>query len=239
MVPGSVIYRGPSELDGAPIVVIATLRSNNHKTGNLVQTWIMREDIPPSAAAKSGADFSICGDCKHRQCDLNTCYVLPHRAPSGVWYRHQWKAGYPEGWPNMYMRAVRIGSYGDPAAVPIDVWDRLTDNGTVPFTGYTHQWRWATRLQKYCQASVDTLAEAEEAWALGWKTYRCRAVGEPLVYNEIQCPGALGENACIYCGLCDGKECNVSTEVHGLRYKVDKFQKFATIEKENDEQESP
>ena len=47
---GRILYEGPSMLDGAPIVVIATgfaERSGNDKTGAMIQTWILRADIPP------------------------------------------------------------------------------------------------------------------------------------------------------------------------------------------------
>ena len=40
---GRVIYRGPSLLDGKRIVVVATgfvKKSNNDKTGEMIQTWI-------------------------------------------------------------------------------------------------------------------------------------------------------------------------------------------------------
>ena len=39
---GYVIYKGPSLLDGAPIVVIAVIGSGNTKTGDMVQTYILR-----------------------------------------------------------------------------------------------------------------------------------------------------------------------------------------------------
>jgi hypothetical protein len=66
---GLVLYRGPSQLDGAPIIVVATGiagASRNAKTGDLIQTWILREDISPTEAVKTGADASICGTCPHR-----------------------------------------------------------------------------------------------------------------------------------------------------------------------------
>ena len=44
---GLVLYEGPSEIDGKPIVCIATLDSRNRKTGNMVQTWILRQDVSP------------------------------------------------------------------------------------------------------------------------------------------------------------------------------------------------
>ena len=44
-----IIPRGlaASRIDGSPIVVVATTSSNNEKTGNMVQAWILRRDVPP------------------------------------------------------------------------------------------------------------------------------------------------------------------------------------------------
>jgi hypothetical protein len=61
-----VIYRGPSRIDGKPIVVIATYSNRNSKTGAVVQTYIEREDINPLEASKTGEDESICGVCPLR-----------------------------------------------------------------------------------------------------------------------------------------------------------------------------
>jgi len=63
---GFVLYHGASTLDGAPIVAIATLKTANRKTGDMVQTWIMREDIKPVESIHTGADSSVCGDCPLR-----------------------------------------------------------------------------------------------------------------------------------------------------------------------------
>ena len=61
-----IIYKGPSLIDGKPIVVIATYSNRNTKTGNVVQTYILCEDINPLEASKTGADASICGTCPLR-----------------------------------------------------------------------------------------------------------------------------------------------------------------------------
>jgi hypothetical protein len=66
---GVIIYEGPSVIDGAPIVAIATgfkSPSSNDKTGTMIQVWILRADIAPHEAQKTGADESICGDCPMR-----------------------------------------------------------------------------------------------------------------------------------------------------------------------------
>ena len=47
---GFILYRGPSLLDGSPIVVVATMASSNRKTGltgkkNMVQVWILADAV--------------------------------------------------------------------------------------------------------------------------------------------------------------------------------------------------
>ena len=66
---GVVLYNGPSLIDGAPIIAIAcriTEASENSKTGAMIQTFILRRDIAPHLALKTGADSSVCGDCPLR-----------------------------------------------------------------------------------------------------------------------------------------------------------------------------
>jgi len=53
---GFILYRGPSLLDGKPIVVVAiTKESKNSKTGSMLQTYIIRSDMHPVAAVRKGA----------------------------------------------------------------------------------------------------------------------------------------------------------------------------------------
>ena len=73
---GVILYQGASALDGAPIVVIAnriTAASTNAKTGAMIQTFIIRSDIDPLTALKTGFDASVCGDCQHRPANNGSC----------------------------------------------------------------------------------------------------------------------------------------------------------------------
>jgi hypothetical protein len=84
---GVILYRGPSMLDGAPIVAILTglaSSSLNPKTGDMLQTWIIREDVSPVDATRTGDDASVCGDCKHRPANMGSCYVTVFQAPRSV-----------------------------------------------------------------------------------------------------------------------------------------------------------
>lgn len=52
-----VFYRGPSLIDGSPIVGIAVFPAGkaNAKTGAMLQTYILRDDMSPMKAIQSGA----------------------------------------------------------------------------------------------------------------------------------------------------------------------------------------
>ena len=143
---GYILYRGPSLLDGKPIVVVAiTKESKNSKTGNMVQTYVMADNgLSPVESAKTLADESVCGDCKHRRGTGGSCYVNLGQGPRSVMDGvmrgiYPDSDGYNVG-TAVFNRKVRLGTYGDPAAVPAYVWDELL-HGTSGWTGYTHQWR--------------------------------------------------------------------------------------------------
>lgn len=208
---GAIIYRGPSALDGAPIVVVVTglaSKSANGKTGDMLQTWIMRDDVDPVTALK-GADASICGACPHRPATGGACYVQVGRAPLNVWRTAQ-RGRYvePDDIASLGAgRNVRLGSYGDPAAVPPRVWEALT-YAAAAWTGYTHQWRIAPHLKALCMASADSEAEAIVARAMGWRTFRVRTSEEPVTPKaEFVCPAseeAGRKTDCATCRACMG-----------------------------------
>ena len=124
------IWRGKSELDGEPIVLLASgfdSTSANDKTGDMIQTWILHADVEPHVAVKTGQDGSVCGDCVLRGDGSGKdrpCYVTVFRAPLAVW--RSWNDGNverrsPEQVASILARDdrdFRLGSYGDPAAVP-------------------------------------------------------------------------------------------------------------------------
>jgi hypothetical protein len=224
---GVILYQGPSLLDGAPIVVIATGldSSSNGKTGDMVQTHIIRADLSPLAAIQEGKDSSICGDCFHRGDGTGkhrTCYVTVYQAQTAV-YKAFLRGSYPVYDPavhDKYLegRAVRFGSYGDPAAAPIEVWHNLKRLASIT-TGYSHQWRivspdWA----KLVMASADTPDDVAEARQLGYRSFR---VGDEKLAGEVLCPASkeAGKKLqCIDCGACggaDGRNSSIYIPLHG------------------------
>lgn len=222
---GAVVYHGPSLIDGEEIVVIATglnRGSRNTKTGEMIQTWILLADIAPHRAAKNGADYSICGDCALRfnpETNTRLCYVRVHDAPLSIW--RAWNRGsYPviAGDQLADLAAghlIRLGAYGDPAAVPAKIWQQLVANASG-WTGYTHQWasldpvvsRNAEQIREFCMASVEDLDSARQAWQAGWRTFRTVADADHRIrQQESACPAdrALGAKlTCTECRGCSG-----------------------------------
>ena len=214
---GYIIYKGPSLLDGKPIVAIALTGSSNRKTGDMVQTYILADNGErPTTNQRTGADASICGDCKHRPINGGACYVVTAQGPTMVFKSYQ--AGkYPtdngEASKASAGRMVRLGTYGDPSAVPSSVWLKLLARAKGN-TGYTHQWHNPTLpkaeqdfLKSHCMASADTPEEMTLARAKQWRTFRVRLAGEALGAKESICP-ASDEGGkklqCATCGLCNG-----------------------------------
>ena len=233
---GVVLYDGPSKIDGAPIIAIACRiadASNNSKTGAMVQTFIMRRDIAPHEALKTGEDSSVCGDCPLRPIHKGAtrCYVRVYQAPLSVWnafHRNRYAipgvdfdaALLPDLFEGL---AFRIGSYGDPAAIPSRIWKKATRK-VKNRTGYTHQWRKkiGAGLKNLCMASADNESDVATATAKGWRTFRVRKYDAPTLATESVCPASKegGQRTqCDSCGLCKGSTIaarNIVIADHGL-----------------------
>ena len=210
-----IIYKGPSLLDGKPIVVIATFSNRNTKTGAVVQTYILRSDINPLEASKTGEDFSICGDCtmrgevnddpKRKIAKARRCYVNLGQGVLIV-YKSFLRGVYQIAQPRDIGRGrfVRVGTYGDPAAVPAHVWTDLLAEATT-FTAYSHQSGWRPDI---AMQSADNRAQAKAHWKAGRRTFRVIAdLGELDKANEALCPASkeAGRRVqCTACKLCKG-----------------------------------
>lgn len=236
---------GPSRIDGQPIVGIATYGTSNAKTGDLVQTWILRSDVHPILAINTGADESICGSCplRGRIADASertkpgkydnltdtvnkgrSCYVLVQNAPLQIY------SGYKRGlYPHLSFEAqtllegkgLRYGSYGDPVAIPMKYWDRLARYCTGKAEpGYTHQWKNKkfSRWSKRVMASTHSEVENELAHSMGWRTFRTITDVSEKLDNEIICPASTEggfTHTCETCGACNGRR-DMSDKRHSV-----------------------
>lgn len=218
-----VIWQGPSLLDGSPIVVIATgvhkvgsraKASANVKTGDMIQVTIMRSDVNPTQALKDGLDVAVCGDCTHRSKasgGAGDCYthkaLRRGHAQTGTYKAHAEHGSIPFDLSRFAGRKVRFGAYGDPAAVPFEVWEQI-HSVADGFTGYTHQWRTADpRFADMFMASADSVLDRREARMKGYRTFRVRLASEAREQGEIMCPAseeAGNKTQCATCLQCSG-----------------------------------
>ena len=230
----SIIYRGPSLIDGSPIVVIITGLtggSSNVKTGAMVQSWILADNgQSPIEASRTGNDYSICGTCPHRGTVDPTkltgwsvgrsCYVSLHQAPTAVYNAYKRGSYATVGHEDLRAlgrgRMIRVGSYGDPAAVSASVWRELLAEASG-HTAYTHQSgvKGANVDYERFMVSADSKRQAQGLQLNGKRTFRVIPVKtwieqgkQSLLKSEVLCPASAEANrpeaTCVTCGLCNG-----------------------------------
>lgn len=211
---GTILYKGISQLDNkTPIIVVATWNSKNTKTGDMIQTWILHARVEPHKAIRSGSDAAICGDCKYRGkysyklkkwIEQRKCYVQVHNAPLSV-YRAYHRGKYKKAIPLPDI-PIRVGAYGDPTAVPIQVWNEILEKSSFRSTGYTHQWKLFPEFKRFLMASVDNPSEAIQAIKKGWRIFAVQH--SPNEYKNAfmgglaQCPASKEAGSLKTCSTC-------------------------------------
>lgn len=236
---GFIIDQGLSPIDGKPYVAIMTLKSQNAKTGDMAQVFIIRPDIHPLEAIASGGDYSICGNCPHRRRYddslgkyVRSCYVDVGKSVGAV-YRAYLNGSYVDltnnppqdavQWLHKHLgkRRIRWGAYGDPAIIKPSI--VLAFNSMAQsHTGYTHQWRqeFASPFTGIFMASCDSFQDYLDASDAGWRTFAVVPQGQQA-YSGKLCPATVeGSQAqCITCKLCDGAKTDIHVSAHGLGAK--------------------
>lgn len=230
-----IAYEGPSLYDGKPIVVLVQTGSSNRKTGDMVQTYILRSDIDPITASRMGEDSSICGTCPHMgtpnpdsdkgQAIGRTCYVTLAHGPLGKYKaykagRYEHATGHKALSDLGFGRMVRVGTYGDPSAVPQYIWESLTER-CQGWTSYTHGKE--NLAPEMHMTSAETATQAQAAWDRGERTFRViKSLDSLIKGKEVLCPASkeAGERVqCDACKLCAGasiKAKSVAIVAHGI-----------------------
>jgi len=164
------------------------------------------------------------------------CYVRLEQAPSGIFKAY--KAGRyelataPEAVELVRGRALRVGAYGDSAALPVGVVRPLAVVADV-VTNYSHAAGYAParadRLGSFTMASADSIEQARQYQARGLRTFRVSPSFElsggvrrvlDIQPGEAQCPKTIDKSVqCVGCGLCDGNRRglrgNIVAPAHG------------------------
>lgn len=201
---GYVLHRGT--VNGQRYAAVATMKTDNRKTGDMVQVWFVLLDINPVEAVARGIDAeTVCRGCPFAS--GNGCYVNVGQAPLAVWKGFH-RGIYPEAQPYQYAeifagRKVRFGAYGNPTLLPISKVKAIAEvsNG---WTGYFHDWKenpMAHAYSAYFMASTETEDSRKLANAIGFRTFH---VSPEKPADAIECLSDAKGLTCSQCKLCAG-----------------------------------
>jgi hypothetical protein len=183
----------------------------------MAQLYIIRTDVHPWEAQQTGQDAAVCGHCPRSPLaaaalGIDPCYVITSKDPASVWKALRKRAYRRTLTPRQKLKLralpLRIGAYGDPAAVPVAVLRQAIALTNGRWTAYTHQWRRAPHLRNIAMASCDSLSDHRDATARGWRTFT--VTNDAGCGAGVTCPAAAEARiphgrTCSQCLLCDGR----------------------------------
>ena len=236
-----LIWQGRSRYGGAAATRNRTIKailtgydpvkgySRNIKTGPMVQLHILVAGQTPYQAQQTGSDVLVCGTCSRRPSaagrdGLARCYVRTEQGPTATHKAHQGERVAPRSaWPDRMIAALglRVGSYGDPAMLPPWLVQELVRVAGGRHTAYTHEWnrKRAEWLRPLAMASVDSVAELQQATAAGWRAFWAQDAPSDAA-GLVHCPASIEmghRTTCQHCTLCQGTSSkpSVYTYAHG------------------------
>ena len=231
---GVVLYRGMSPFAaGKSFVVIAIFNSDNKKTGDMIQTYIILDSMKATDSLKTGDDKAVCGSCPLRGKfgKDRACYVNLGQGPRSVLDGYQ-RGIYPDydsaSHDDLFRgRVLRFGTYGEPVLIPLDIVKHLAYL-VEDWTGYTHQFlrKEFQAYRHYFMASTHSARDRERATERGWRYFNTTNADAPdykPLEGVIVCPASAEAGRvmhCEECRLCNGtfdndSRKNIQIAVHG------------------------
>ena len=188
-------------------VSIATLQTDNAKTGDMVQIWFLLVDVNPVEAVATGLDSeSVCLGCPFAA--GRGCYVNVGQAPLAVWrsfHRGNYPVLHPQNYADVFAgRKVRFGAYGNPTLLPLAKVQAIAAV-SQGWTGYFHDWRTnpqATEYGRFFMASTETQSSFKQAISAGFRVFH---VSPDKPEGLIECLSDAKGLQCADCKLCDGR----------------------------------
>ena len=217
------VYKTRNHLD-QECVVQMQYGSQNSKTGDSIQVWILPMEWVKKGEKAMNNDEASCMDCPHSKRGNKSCYVRKGFAEYGLkskvkslhkYYKQknleildiQELAGREKH--RCKDKFIRFGAYGEPVLLGEQNVKELTEVASN-FTGYTHQWHIAKYdwSRKYFMASVETEQLMQKANKFGFRTFRVRKKAD-LAHSKLEtiCPASKEAGrkvTCNVCALCKG-----------------------------------
>ena len=190
------------------LVFNALKGSNNAKTGDMVQTYLLDHETLTSEPDAFGAKCSACpmvSKCYVSRDKLSVRSALKRLlGEERTSYAH---ATLDQVLPLLSGRKVRLGTYGDPSALPLEDLKAIV-SACAGHTGYSHFWREIdTEYSAYLMASVEDASAELLAQGLGYRTFRVitKEDTERSVSSvAVECLNASSGLTCAECLLCSG-----------------------------------
>lgn len=190
------------------LVFTALNGSSNRKTGDMIQTYLLDRETLTSEPSVFGAKCSACPM-------VNKCYVSRDKmsvrsalarllGEERTSYAH---ATLADVLPLLRGRKVRLGTYGDPSALPLADLKAIV-NSAQGHTGYTHFWREIdTEYSAYLMASVEDSSAELLAQGLGYRSFRVitqETTERDVSSVAVECLNSSVGLTCADCLLCSG-----------------------------------
>ena len=209
------------------LVCIATLKTTNRKTGNMIQLWFLEKGKTPVESVKSGSDSkTVCKGCLFS--NGRGCYVNAGQAPQQIWKAyHKGVYGFlpVKEYSKVFSdRKVRFGAYGNPSLLPVSLVKRISETSTG-WTGYFHDWQdmKPARARKYADflmVSTETEKSRKKAERMKLRYFH---VSPFQPKNTRECLATSKGLTCEECLLCVGnskpKQKSIWIDPHGSRKK--------------------
>ena len=192
--------------------------SNNRKTGDMVQTYLIDKERLISEPKTFGAKCEACPM-------VNKCYVSRDKLSvrkalvkltQGEATSYAF-ATLDEVLPLLQGRLIRLGTYGDPSAIPLRDLARICESAKG-HTGYTHFWREVDAdYSAYLMSSCESLSDELLSNALGYRAFRVLLDDQEThetTQKSVQCLNASVGLTCAECLLCSGTKGKGSSNIY-------------------------
>lgn len=200
------------------LVFTAMNGSTNRKTGDMIQTYLLDRETLTSEPKVFGAKCSACPM-------VDKCYVSQDKGAVrralkkllGEGSRSYAHATLDQVLPLLSGRLIRLGTYGDPSALPLSDLKAIVSSAKG-HTGYTHFWREIDpAYSKFLMASCESLSDETEARLVGYRAFRVLLKGQEaheVGARSVECLNASVGLTCAECLLCSGTEGKGSSSIY-------------------------
>lgn len=200
------------------LVFTALNGSSNRKTGDMVQTYLLDKSRLTSEKSVFGAKCQACPmvrECyvSRDKLSVRRSLVLTLEGERRTYEKRE----LVDVLPLLQGRLIRLGTYGDPSAIPLSDL-ALICSAAKGHTGYTHFWREVDEgYSAYLMASCETLADELLSNALGYRAFRVLLDAHNVHETSdksVQCLNASVGLTCAECLLCSGSQGKGSSNIY-------------------------